>query len=87
MAAWCLASPGSAAAARGDAAPAGAKYDTYVQRGPGYSDPAAQVALLNKKIELLTRKVSLLGRNQPATPETKAIDDELARLDSQLAPK
>jgi hypothetical protein len=82
-----FATPGSAAAARGDAAPAGAKYDTYVQRGPGYADPNMQVSLLNKKIELLTRKVNLLSQRQPATPETKAIDDELARLDSQLVGK
>jgi hypothetical protein len=82
-----FATPASAAAARGEAAPAGAKYDTYVQRGPGYSDPAMQVSLLNKKVELLTRKVNLLSQSQPATPETKAIDDELAKLDSQLMGK
>lgn len=82
-----FATPGSAAAARGETAPAGAKYDTYVQRGAGFSDPTMQVSLLNKKIELLTRKVNLLSQSQPATPETKAIDDELARLDSQLSSK
>ncbi|MBO2008012.1 DUF6799 domain-containing protein [Hymenobacter negativus] len=82
-----FATPGSAAAARGETAPAGAKYDTYVQHGPGYAAPATQVSLLNKKIELLTRKVNLLSQSQPATPETKAIDDELTKLDSQLASK
>ncbi len=82
-----FATPASAAAARGETAPAGARYDTYVQRGPGYSDPAMQVALLNKKVELLTQKVNLLSQNQPATPETKAIDDELAKLNMQLGTK
>ncbi|GAB3571978.1 DUF6799 domain-containing protein [Hymenobacter daeguensis] len=82
-----FATPASAAAARGETAPAGARYDTYVQRGPGYSDPAMQVSLLNKKVELLTRKVALLSQSQPATPETKAIDDELAKLDTQLGGK
>ena len=84
-----FATPGSAAAARGDApsSTTPAKFDTYVQRGSGYADPAMQVSLLNKKVELLTRKVNLLSQNQPVTPETKAIDDELAKLDTQLGGK
>ena len=84
-----FATPGSAAAAKGaPAPPTGAKFDTYVQRGPGYAEPAAQVPLLNKKIELLTRKVNLLSQGRTDMPDTKAIDDELARLDGQLtAPK
>jgi hypothetical protein len=83
-----FATPASAAAARGEAAsPASAKFDTYVQRGSGYSDPAMQVPLLNKKIELLTRKVNLLSQGR-TTPDTKAIDEELTQLDAQLtAPK
>ena len=79
-----FATPASAAAARGETAPTGAKFDTYVQRGPGFSDPNMQISLLNKKVELLTRKVKLLSQSQPGTPETKAIDDELAKLDTQL---
>ena len=84
-----FATPASAAAARGAApTPPGAKYDTYVQRGPGYADPAMQVPLLSKKIELLTRKVNLLSQGRTDVPNTKAIDDELAQLDAQLtAPK
>lgn len=83
-----FATPGSAAAARGDAphGPSG-KFDTYTQRGLGYTDPAGQVALLNKKIELLTQKVQLLSQGRTDLPDTKAIDDQLAQLNAQLAPK
>lgn len=87
-----FATPASAAAARGEGTPPttppGTKYDTYVQRGPGFANPAVQVSLLNKKIELLNQKIQLLSQGQPTMPDTKAIDDQLARLDAQLnAPK
>ncbi|GAC1598929.1 MAG: hypothetical protein NVS3B25_25330 [Hymenobacter sp.] len=80
------ATPGSAAVARGEA-PHGAsgKFDTYTQRGPGFDNPAMQAALLNKKIELLTQKISLLSQGRTDLPSTKAIDDQLAQLDVQLA--
>lgn len=79
-----FATPGSAAAAQGKAPQApGAKYDTYVQRGMGYADPAAQVALLNRKIELLTQKINLLSQGRTDLPDTKAIDDQLAQLNAQ----
>jgi hypothetical protein len=82
-----FATPASAAAARGEAyTPANAKYDTYVQRGTGYAAPEAQVSLLNKKIELLNRKINLLSQGRPSQPDTKAIDEELARLDAQISP-
>jgi hypothetical protein len=84
-----FATPGSAAAARGDAAagtPAanGARYDTYVQRGPGFSDPAIQMGLLQKKVELLTQKVQLLSQGRTDMPDTKSIDDQLTQINSQL---
>jgi hypothetical protein len=84
-----FATPASAAAARGQLSTAGnTKYETYVQRGPGYADPAVQMPLLTKKIELLNQKISLLSQGRTDLPDTKAIDAELARLDSQLvAPK
>ncbi|WP_310395119.1 DUF6799 domain-containing protein [Hymenobacter sp.] len=84
-----FATPASAAAARGAAVPApGAKYEPYVQRGPGYGAPAEQVPLLTKKIELLTQKIDLLSQGRPDMPDTRAIDEQLARLDAQLtAPK
>ena len=84
-----FATPASAAAARGNAPQApGAKYDTYVQRGPGYAAPAQQVPLLTKKIELLNQKISLLRQGRTDLPDTKAIDDQLAQVEAQLtAPK
>ena len=87
-----FATPASAAAARGAATaaatPAGTKYETYVQRGPGYAAPEQQVQLLNKKIELLTQKVQLLSQGRPDLPSTQAIDDQLAEVNAQLtAPK
>ena len=85
-----FATPGSAAAARGEApnGPSG-KFDTYVQHGPGFADPAMQNAILTKKIELLTQKVSLLSQGRSDLPSTKALDAQIAQLDAQLttAPK
>jgi hypothetical protein len=81
-----FATPGSAAAARGAAPKApDAKYETYVQRGSGFADPAVQVPLLNKKIELLTRKVQLLSQGRTDLPDTKAIDEQLAQLETQMS--
>lgn len=83
-----FATPASAAAARGEAAPAAAKFEPYVQRVASAADPAAQVALLNKKVELLTQKVSLLSQGRTDLPDTKTIDTQLAQLEAQLtAPK
>ena len=87
-----FATPGSAAAARGQRAgsPAGptGKFETYVQRGPGYADPAVQLSVLSKKVELLTQKVALLSQGRTDLPDTRAIDDQLAQLDAKLtAPK
>lgn len=87
-----FATPASAAAARGEGTPPttppGTKFEPYVQRGPGFADPAVQVSLLNKKIELLNQKIQVLSQGQPTMPNTKAIDDQLTRLDAQLnAPK
>ncbi|WP_201978488.1 DUF6799 domain-containing protein [Hymenobacter rubidus] len=83
-----FATPSSAAAARGEEPkpmPAGAdKFDTYVQRGPGFSDPVTQVRLLNQKVDLLTQKVFLLSQGRTEMPDTKAIDSELAKINSQL---
>ena len=83
-----FATPASAAAARGaataPATPAGTKYETYVQRGPGYAAPEQQLQLLNKKIELLTQKVQLLSQGRPDLPSTQAIDDQLAEVNARL---
>ena len=83
-----FATPASAAAARGaataPATPAGTKYETYVQRGPGYAAPEQQMQLMNKKIELLTQKVQLLSQGRTDLPSTKALDDQLAEVNAQL---
>lgn len=80
-----FATPGSAAAAREAApTPPGAAYEKYVQRGPGYAEPAQRVPMLNKKIELLNQKISLLSQGRTDLPDTKAVDAQLADLDAQL---
>ena len=80
-----FATPGSAATAQGAPAKAApAKYETYVQRGPGYDDPALQVSLLKQKVELLTRKINLLSQGRANLPDTKAVDDQLAQLEKQM---
>ena len=84
-----FATPASAAAARGQATPTtGAKYETYTQRGPGYTAPAQQVSLLNRKIELLNQKIAVLSQGRTDMPDTKAIDEQLAQLQTEMtAPK
>lgn len=83
-----FATPASAAAASGaatsPATPANATYETYVQRGPGYAAPEQQMQLLSKKVELLTQKVQLLSQGRTDLPSTKAIDDQLAEINTQL---
>ena len=80
-----FASPASAAAARGKGAPApGTKYETYTQRGPGYMAPVQKEGLLNKKIELLNQKIAVLSQGRTDMPDTKAIDEQLTKLETQL---
>ena len=80
-----FATPGSAAAAKGAApTPPSATYEKYVQRGPGYAEPAQRVLLLNKKIELLNQKISLLSQGRTDLPDTKSLDAQLTELDAQL---
>jgi TolA-binding protein len=88
-----FATPASATAARGDAAKAAnATYEKYVQKGANYpglvsqmAAPAPQLTLLQKKVDLLNQKVTLLSQGRTDLPDTKAIDDELTQLDTQLA--
>ena len=80
-----FATPGSAAAAKGAApTPPSATYEKYVQRGPGYADPARHVVLLTKKIELLNQKISLLSQGRSDLPDAKALDAQLIELDAEL---
>jgi len=81
-----FATPGSAAAAKGAApAPPSTTYEKYVQRGPGYAEPAQRVILLNKKIELLNQKISLLSQGRTDLPDSKSIDAQLTDLEAQLS--
>lgn len=77
--------PGSASSAQGRT-PIGTngKFEPYVQRGPGYADPATQIVLLNKKVALLNQKIKLLSQGNTNLPDTQAIDDQLAALETQL---
>ena len=88
-----FATPGSAAAARGDAAgPPAASFSTYTlpgRAGPG--DATAEngalklrLQLLERKVALLNQKIALLGPGRPAPPDTRQIDLDLAALDAQL---
>jgi hypothetical protein len=80
-----FATPASAAASRSEMSVAGTnKFEPYVQRGPGFADPAVQVTLLTKKVDLLTQKVNLLSQGRADMPDTKAIDDQLAQVNAQL---
>lgn len=88
-----FATPGSAAAARGDAvgAPAAA-FSTYTLPGRAVPGDAKaenealrlRLQLLARKVELLNQKVALLGPGQPTPPDTRQIDLDLAALDAQL---
>ena len=84
-----FATPGSAAAARGQGTiTPGTKFETYTQRGPGYTVPAQQITILNRKIELLNQKIALLSQGRTDLPDTKAIDEQLALVETELtAPK
>ena len=84
-----FATPGSAAAARGQGTiTPGTKFETYTQRGPGYTVPAQQITILNRKIELLNQKIALLSQGRTDLPDTKAIDEQLALAEHELtAPK
>ncbi|AWM35069.1 DUF6799 domain-containing protein [Hymenobacter nivis] len=88
-----FATPGSAAAARGDGpAPSSAPFTTYtlptrVVPGNATAETGSlqlRVQLLERKVELLNRKVALLNQGQAASPGAHQIDLDLAALDAQL---
>ena len=78
-----VASDATAASGAAPTVPA-AKYETYVQRGPGYAGYAGQAALLSKKVALLNQKLTLFAQACPNAPDTRALDEQLAKLDAQL---
>ncbi|MFD1466848.1 DUF6799 domain-containing protein [Hymenobacter caeli] len=91
-----FATPGSAAAARGEApGAAGASYSPYTLPGRAVPGDAkaenealrVHLQLLERKVELLNRKIALLGPGQPTPPDTRQLDLDLAALDAQLREK
>ena len=85
-----FATPGSAAAARGDSTVSpNAKFDSYIHIGSAAApiltdEPTERELLFIRKIELLNRKVSLLTQTHTNLPNTDAVDKELKALDAQL---
>lgn len=78
-----FATPTSAATARGEAPGAvPAKFEPYVQHGPGYDERKSQ--LLTQKIDLLRQKVALLDQPHPDTAHAQALNNRLKSLDEQL---
>lgn len=78
-----FATPVSAASARGEAAPAApAKFEPYVQHGPGYDERRSQ--LLTQKIDLLRQKVALLDQPHPDTTHAQGLNDQIKAIDGQL---
>ncbi|SHJ74488.1 hypothetical protein SAMN02745146_0047 [Hymenobacter daecheongensis DSM 21074] len=89
-----FATPGSAAAARGDqSVPATAQYDTYVDRNSPTSttDMETRLSSLNsrltlmaRKIQLLNDKISLLSTATQRPADTSQLDQQIKALDEQL---
>jgi hypothetical protein len=88
-----FATPQSAAASRGETAPADAKFDDVIGVRPaaGSADVDARLGDLNRrvelmaqKIQLLNQKISLLSQNNPKAPDTSQLDGQIKALDEQL---
>lgn len=88
-----FATPGSAAAARGDApGPAKTSFNTYTLPAPAAPAPGQAQAdalklrlqLMQRKVELLNRKIAVLSQDQATARDTRQIDLDLTSLDAQL---
>ncbi|TGE16812.1 DUF6799 domain-containing protein [Hymenobacter elongatus] len=89
-----FATPGSAAASRGDAAaPAAAQYEQYVDRNspPTTADMETRLGSLNsritlmaQKIQLLNDKINLLSGSTQRPADTSQLDQQIKALDDQL---
>ncbi|RYU82133.1 DUF6799 domain-containing protein [Hymenobacter persicinus] len=90
-----FATPGSAAAARGDnSVPAGAQYTTYVDRNMAPASAAdmdarlsslnSRLTLMARKIQLLNDKISLLSSATQRPADTSQLDQQIKALDEQL---
>ncbi|OON68811.1 DUF6799 domain-containing protein [Hymenobacter sp. CRA2] len=87
------ATPQSAAAARGETAPADAQFDKVLDRGatPTPASVDARMTELNRrvdlmaqKIQLLNQKISLLSPGNAKAPDTSQLDGQIRALDEQL---
>lgn len=88
-----FATPASAAAARGQKAEPGAKFEPYVERGglPSPADVDARLTtlgtrldLMAQKIQLLNQKISLLSVNAQRPTDTAQLDQQIQQLELQL---
>jgi hypothetical protein len=89
-----FATPGSAAAARGDkSVPAGAQYTTYIDRNYAPTSTEmetrlgslnSRITLMGQKIQLLNDKISLLSSNPSKPADTSQLDQQIKSLDQQL---
>jgi len=89
-----FATPGSAAAARGDnSVPASAQFNNYVDRNSAPT-PAemetrlgslnSRLTLMAQKIQLLNDKISLLSSSAQRPADTSQLDQQIKTLDEQL---
>lgn len=88
-----FATPGAAAAARGDSSvAASAAFVTYTLPAPAKPGEAQaqtdalqlRLRLLERKVELLNSKIALLSQKRTTRPDTRQIDLDLTALDAQL---
>ncbi|WP_400191824.1 DUF6799 domain-containing protein [Hymenobacter sp. B81] len=89
-----FATPQNAAAARGETAPADAKFGEVVDRGTApvtsadvdarLADLNRRVELMAQKVQLLNQKISLLSQGHPKAPDTSQLDQQIKGLDEQL---
>ncbi|GAA3956307.1 DUF6799 domain-containing protein [Hymenobacter algoricola] len=89
-----FATPGSAAAARGNTAvPASAQYEQYVDRNSPTSTTDmetrlgslnSRITLMAQKIQLLNDKISLLSSMPQRPADTSQLDQQIKALDEQL---
>ncbi|TYZ06416.1 hypothetical protein FY528_18045 [Hymenobacter lutimineralis] len=88
-----FATPASAAAARGQKAEPGAKFDPYVERGAALSPAdvdarlttlSTRLDLMAQKIQLLNQKISLLSVNAQRPTDTAQLDQQIQQLEQQL---
>lgn len=88
-----FATPGSAAAARGDnSVPADAKFNKYVDRGTAPTSTTTIIdsqandltTLLSRKIQLLNEKIGLMTPNPANQAAVESLNQQIKDLDAQI---